>query len=264
MSGLRPGLAVVLVGEHPASQSYVKYKRQDAQEVGIHCVIHTFDETVAQQTLLDRLAALNADPSVHGIIVQLPLPGHMDTDLILESVNPSKDVDGFHPYNMGQLVLGGPAPVPCTPLGIDRLCSHYQISLSGMDVVIVGRGRVVGKPLMLLWSQKRPGGGPTVTLAHSGSRDLPGLCRRADCLVIAAGQRHLIGPEYVRPGAVVIDVGIHPSTNAEGKRSVTGDVQFKELLPICRAITPVPGGVGPMTRAALLFNTWLCAKRFQD
>ena len=261
---LRPGLAVLLVGEHPASLTYVHHKQRDALEVGIDCIIHRFSATASYQELFETIDALNRDPTVHGILVQLPLPAHIQTEALLEAVDPSKDVDGFHPYNVGQLALGGDGFVPCTPLGVDRLCHHYKLSLGGMEVVILGRSRVVGKPLMLLWSQKRTGGSPTVTLAHSESRDLPSICRRADLLVVATGHHHLVTPAFVKPGAIVVDVGMHIHESSTGKSKLSGDVCFEEVAPLCRAITPVPGGVGPMTRASLLFNTLKSAKRFQD
>jgi methylenetetrahydrofolate dehydrogenase (NADP+)/methenyltetrahydrofolate cyclohydrolase len=256
-----PCLAVVLVGGHPASLSYVAHKQKACAEVGIESRLIRLDETVSQEALLETVAGLNRDPAVHGVLVQLPLPQSIDADRVLRAVDPGKDVDGFHPYNLGQLVAGAPIFVPCTPLGIDRLVQDYGICLEGRSVVIVGRSRIVGKPLALLWSIKRPGGSPTVTLAHSGTRDLAGVCRQADVLVIAAGQRHLIGPDYVRPGAVVIDVGIHPIEVDGGRKSLTGDVAFDQVQPLCSAITPVPGGVGPMTVAALLHNTWLAFQR---
>lgn len=257
----KPCLAVILVGDHPASLSYVTHKQKACAEVGIASRMVRFDQNVTQQVLLEAVESLNADPAVHGILVQLPLPDAVDADRILAAVRPEKDVDGFHPWNLGQLVVGGPGFVPCTPLGIDHLLAHYDIPLGGQNVVIVGRSRIVGKPLALLWSLKRPGGSPTVTLAHSATRDLEAVCRGADILVVAAGQKGLIGPQHVKPDAVVVDVGIHRTPVASGTHRLVGDVDFDAVAELCRAITPVPGGVGPMTVVDLLHNTWLAYQR---
>jgi methylenetetrahydrofolate dehydrogenase (NADP+)/methenyltetrahydrofolate cyclohydrolase len=257
----KPCLTVILVGEHPASLSYVRHKQKACQEVGITSRMVQFEAGVLEQTLLQAIEALNHDPSVHGILVQLPLPDHVNADRVLEAVRPDKDVDGFHPWNLGQLVVGGPGFVPCTPLGIDHLLADYDIPLGGQHVVIVGRSRIVGKPLALLWSLKRPGGSPTLTLAHSGTRDLEAVCKGADILVVAAGRKGLIGPSHVKPQAVVVDVGIHRAAQASGTHRLVGDVDFEAVADTCRAITPVPGGVGPMTVVALLHNTWLAYQR---
>jgi methylenetetrahydrofolate dehydrogenase (NADP+)/methenyltetrahydrofolate cyclohydrolase len=251
----QPCLAVLLVGQHPASQSYVRHKQKACEEVGIRSVVVPMEASASEQELLEAVGRMNRDASIHGILVQLPLPAQVNTDRLLAAVDPKKDVDGFHPYNLGCLTAGQPTFIPCTPLGIDRLLQHYQITLEGKEVVIVGRSRIVGKPLALLWSLKRPGGSPTITLAHSGTKDLVAVCRRADLLVVAAGRHHLIGAEHLRPGVVVIDVGIH-TVDVDGQHRLSGDVDTQAAMDRCAAITPVPGGVGPMTVAALLHNTW--------
>jgi methylenetetrahydrofolate dehydrogenase (NADP+) / methenyltetrahydrofolate cyclohydrolase len=252
----KPSLTVIIVGEHPASTTYVRHKQKACAEVGIRSALLHYPSSVREDELLNCIKDLNGDPSVHGILVQLPLPAEVNADRVLSAVDPTKDVDGFHPYNLGQLVTGGRGFVPCTPLGIQRLLADYQISLAKQKVVIVGRSRIVGKPLALLWSQKRDGGSPTVTLAHSETPDLPAVCRDADILVIAAGRHRLVQQEWVRPGAVVVDVGIHTIFDSLGARRLEGDVQMESVSKICRAYTPVPGGVGPMTVAALLQNSW--------
>ena len=257
-SGRRPGLAVVLVGDNPASRAYVGSKEKACLEAGMHSVKVTRPETISEAELLDIVRQLNSDPVIHGILVQLPLPKHMDSDKVLNSVDPRKDVDGFHPVNVGRLVIGDPTALkPCTPWGVQQMLLRSGIETKGAHAVIVGRSTIVGKPMANLLIQQGPGGDATVTVCHSRTRDLPAVCRSADILVAAIGRAEFVTKEYVRPGAVVIDVGINrvddPSV-PKGYR-LTGDVKYDEVAEIASAITPVPGGVGPMTIAMLMQNT---------
>lgn len=256
--GLQPGLAVVLVGDDPASRAYVRSKDKKCRELGMHSVKHELPATTTQAELIAVVQALNADPAIHGILVQSPPPPHIDEAAVIAAIDPAKDVDGFHPVNVGRLALGDPAAlVPCTPLGCQKLLLESGIDPAGAHVVIVGRSMLVGKPLALLLMQKGKGGDATVTIAHSRTKDLPAVCRTADILVAAIGRPEFLKENYVREGAVVIDVGINriddPSA-PKGSRLV-GDVAFAEVAPHTRAITPVPGGVGPMTIAMLMANT---------
>ena len=256
--GIRPGLAVVLVGEDPASRAYVGSKDRMCQELGMHSVKLELPATTTQEELLAVVERLNADPAIHGILVQSPPPRQIDEAAIIRALDPRKDVDGFHPENVAKLALEDPSGfVPCTPLGCQRLLLDYQIPTEGARVVVLGRSMIVGKPLALLLMAKGPGGNATVTVAHSRSKDLPGLCRSADILIAAIGKPGLVTADFVREGAVVIDVGINriadPATKS-GYRLV-GDVDFASVAPKCHAITPVPGGVGPMTIAMLISNT---------
>jgi methylenetetrahydrofolate dehydrogenase (NADP+)/methenyltetrahydrofolate cyclohydrolase len=244
----QPGLATVLVGDDPASHSYVKGKRRDAEEVGINSIHHEVDASVSQQELIELVEALNADDSVDGILVQLPLPGALDGEVTVEAIDPAKDVDGLHPFSLGKLMLGRPGLRPCTPSGVLRILDHYDIPTAGARAVIVGRSFLVGRPLAMMLSER--GADSTVSVAHSRTEDLPSVTREADILVAAAGSPGLIGAEHVRPGATVIDVGVN-RTDA----GLVGDVDFDAVVDIAGAITPVPGGVGPMTRAMLLANT---------
>jgi methylenetetrahydrofolate dehydrogenase (NADP+)/methenyltetrahydrofolate cyclohydrolase len=257
-SGRRPGLAVVLVGENPASQAYVGSKEKACQEAGMHSVKITRPETIGEAELLDIVAQLNGDPSIHGILVQLPLPRHMDSEKVLNSIDPLKDVDGFHPMNVGKLVIGDPTALrPCTPYGVQQMLIRSGIETKGAHAVIVGRSTIVGKPMANLLIQQGPGGDATVTVCHSRTRDLPAVCRSADILVAAIGKAEFVTRDFVRPGAVVIDVGINrvdDATRPKGYR-LTGDVKYDEVAEIASAITPVPGGVGPMTIAMLMQNT---------
>jgi methylenetetrahydrofolate dehydrogenase (NADP+)/methenyltetrahydrofolate cyclohydrolase len=252
VAGMRapPGLAVVLVGGDPASQVYVAAKVRHTLEVGMHSVERMLPADASEAQLLDEVARLNADPTVHGILVQLPLPAGLDAQRVLEAIDPRKDVDGFHPVNVGKLSLGLPALEPCTPRGCVMLAKRAGASLAGMHAVIVGRSNIVGKPLAQLLLREHC----TVTIAHSRTRDLPGLCRQADLLVAAIGQPRALGAAHVKPGAIVIDVGINRIATETGTRLV-GDVDFDAVREIAGAITPVPGGVGPMTIACLLDNT---------
>jgi methylenetetrahydrofolate dehydrogenase (NADP+)/methenyltetrahydrofolate cyclohydrolase len=254
-----PGLAVVLVGENPASQVYVRNKGRAAEEVGMKSWTHTLPADATQQKLLDLIVKLNADKTVHGILVQLPLPKQIDTQTIIAAVNPDKDVDGFHPVNAGRLSLGLPGFVPCTPRGCMILIREALDDLKGKRALILGRSNIVGKPMMQLLLQADC----TVTVAHSKTKDLPGECRNADILVAAIGKPEFVKGDWIRPGAIVIDVGINRIANpaAEGKNKLVGDVAFLEAVEMAGAITPVPGGVGPMTIACLLDNTLEAALR---
>ncbi len=254
----RPGLAVVLVGDDPASSVYVKHKEKGCDEVGLHHVTHRLPADVAETEVLALIAQLNSDPAIDGILVQLPLPGHLAQDRILLAVSPAKDVDGFHPVNLGRLVAGDPGFVPCTPKGILRLLSHYDISMAGKNVAVVGRSVIVGRPLSLLLSLKREDGNATVTMCHSGTRNLKDVTRAADVVVAAIGVPRMLGRDAVGEGAVVVDVGINRIAAPERKSGtrLVGDVDYNELLGHASAMTPVPGGVGPMTIAMLLENTW--------
>ena len=244
----RPGLATVLVGDDPASHSYVRGKRRDAGQVGINSIHHELTSTASQQELADLVDALNADDGVDGILVQLPLPPGLDSEAILERIDPAKDVDGLHPYNLGQLVLGNPGLRPCTPSGVLKILDYYDIATSGAKVVVVGRSFLVGRPLSLMLSER--GVDSTVTVAHSRTSDLKSETPDADILVAAVGVEGLITADHVKPGAVVIDVGINRTEDG-----LVGDVDYDSVVEVAGAITPVPGGVGPMTRAMLLVNT---------
>ncbi len=249
--GLTPGLAVVLAGNNPASESYVGSKAKATVETGMRSFDHRLPETVSQAELIALVERLNADPAVHGILVQLPLPAQIDAQVVLNAIDPGKDVDGFHPVNAGRLAVGLPALVPCTPLGCIRLAKTVHPSLSGMEAVVVGRSNIVGKPLAQLLLAENA----TVTIAHSKTRDLPAVCRRADLLFAAVGRSEMIRGDWIRPGATVIDVGINRVAGTGGKSRIVGDVAFAEACAIAGAITPVPGGVGPMTIACLMVNT---------
>jgi len=248
--GIVPGLAVVLIGDDPASQSYVASKSRAVVEVGMRPFDHHLPVTVSEVELLALVQKLNADPAVHGILVQMPLPPEIDAKLVVAAVNPAKDVDGFHPLNAGRLVTGLPALAPCTPIACIKLIKSVRPSLAGCEALMVGRSHIVGNPLAQLLLKENA----TVTIAHTRTRDLPALCRRAEVLCVAIGHAEYIRGEWIRPGATVIDIGIN-RVSAGGKSSIVGDVNFAEALEVAGAITPVPGGVGPMTIACLLFNT---------
>jgi methylenetetrahydrofolate dehydrogenase (NADP+)/methenyltetrahydrofolate cyclohydrolase len=255
-AGITPGLAVVMVGENPASQAYVRSKDKTCRELGMHSRKIELPAATAQDELLRLIGELNADPAIHGILVQSPPPPHLDEAAIVRAIDPCKDVDGFHPLNVAALAMDDPAAmVPCTPLGCLELLRAHDIATSGARAVIVGRSLIVGKPMALLLLRK--GTDATVTVAHSRTPDLAAVCREADILVAAIGRPHFLGPDHVREGAVVLDVGINridAPAAARGYRLV-GDVDFDAVAPRCRAITPVPGGVGPMTIAMLMRNT---------
>jgi methylenetetrahydrofolate dehydrogenase (NADP+)/methenyltetrahydrofolate cyclohydrolase len=249
--GLVPGLAVVLAGHDPASEVYVGSKARAVQEAGMRSFDHRLPADVSEAELLALIGRLNADPAVHGILVQLPLPRHIDTERVIGAVDPDKDVDGFHPLNAGRLASGLPALAPCTPLGCVRLARTVHPSLAGLEAVVVGRSNIVGKPLAQLLLAENA----TVTIAHSRTRDLAAVCRRADLLVAAVGRPEMIRGDWIKPGATVIDVGINRIAATDGKTRLVGDVVFREACNVAGAITPVPGGVGPMTIACLLVNT---------
>ncbi len=249
--GLVPGLAVVLVGEDPASQVYVRSKGKMTVEVGMRSFEHRLAADTDEATLLKVIQDLNNDPQVHGILVQLPLPDHLDSDLVINAIDPAKDVDGFHISNVGLLATGQKAMVPCTPLGCLLMLRAHHGSLSGMEAVVIGRSNIVGKPM----AQLLLGESCTVTIAHSRTRDLPGVVRRADIVVAAVGRPQMVPGDWIKPGATVIDVGINRIDAGEGKTRLVGDVDFDSALAVAGAITPVPGGVGPMTIACLLANT---------
>jgi len=255
MLGRSPGLATVLVGEDSASQVYVRGKRRDAEEVGMLSIHHHLSATVSQAELEQLIRSLNDDPAVDGILVQLPLPGDLDGESVVRTIDPSKDADGLHPFNLGLLVLDQPGPRPCTPSGVVRILDHYGIPVSGARVVVVGRSFLVGRPLALMLSSR--GTDATVTVAHSRTRSLADVTREADILVAAVGDPRMITAAHVKPGATVIDVGI----NRLDDDRLVGDVDFDGVEKVADAITPVPGGVGPMTRAMLLVNTLAAASQ---
>jgi methylenetetrahydrofolate dehydrogenase (NADP+)/methenyltetrahydrofolate cyclohydrolase len=249
-----PGLAVVLVGEDPASQVYVRSKGKLTVEVGMHSVEHKLDVDTSEADLLAVIDQLNADAAIHGILVQLPLPNHLNEDLVISSINPAKDVDGFHISNVGLLGTGQKSMVPCTPLGCLMMLRDHFGSLSGFDAVVIGRSNIVGKPM----AQLLLGDSCTVTIAHSRTKDLADVVRRADIVVAAVGRAEMVPGDWIKPGAVVIDVGINripAPEKGEGKMQLVGDVDYATCAEVAGAITPVPGGVGPMTIACLLVNT---------
>ena len=248
--GLKPGLAVVLVGEDPASQVYVRSKGKQTVEVGMASFEHKLPADTSEADLLALIDKLNADPQIHGILVQLPLPEHLNSDLVINSIDPAKDVDGFHISNVGRLGTGQKSMVPCTPLGCLMMLRDHHGSLSGLNAVVVGRSNIVGKPM----AQLLLGDSCTVTIAHSRTRDLPETCRRADILVAAVGRPEMIAGDWIKPGATVIDVGINRIARGD-KPVLVGDVHYDSAVQVAGAITPVPGGVGPMTIACLLANT---------
>lgn len=252
-----PGLAFILVGNAYASRSYINMKKKKCKEVGITSFDREFPETITEEQLLTEIDKLNNDPLVDGILVQLPLPKHISPTKVMEKISPFKDVDGFHPLNIGKMLLGElDGFLPCTPHGIHVLLNHYKIPVSGKHVVIIGRSNIVGKPLAAILMQKSSQCNATVTVAHSLSENLPALCLTADILVAAMGKPRFVTKEMVKKGAVVIDVGINRAANG-----IVGDVAFDEVAPLCSYITPVPGGVGPMTIAMLLSNTLLSYQR---
>lgn len=260
--GIIPGLAAVLVGEDPASAVYVRNKARACDEVGIYSELHHLRSNATQGEVLSLVKALNRESKVHGILVQLPLPKHLNEDSILDSVSPQKDVDGLHPLNQGLLQLGRTSLIPCTPLGVVELLHGSGVSVEGAHVVIVGRSRLVGMPLAILLAQKSARGNATVTLCHSKSNGLSAITRQADILVAAIGKPGFISAEMVKKGAIVIDVGINRIADPSSRRGqrLVGDVDFEKVQPLARMITPVPGGVGPMTIAMLLQNTVTAAK----
>lgn len=256
--GVQPGLAFVRVGEDPASKVYVGRKEKTCTQLGILSETHVLPESASEQELLNLIARLNADPRLHGILVQAPVPRHIRSELVYSAVLPAKDVDGFHPVNMGKLLLGDTGGfVPCTPAGIQELLIRSQVALPGAEVVILGRGNIVGKPMAALLCQKGRNANATVTICHSATRDIAAHCRRADILIAALGVAEFVKADMVKPGAVVIDVGVNRvnDPSAPGGSRLVGDVDFAAVQPIAARITPNPGGVGPMTIAMLMKNT---------
>lgn len=263
-AGVNPGLAVVLVGDNVASAVYVGAKEKACAEVGIRSETTRLPRSTSQAELLAVVERLNDDPQVHGILVQMPLPSHLDTEAIIHRMRPDKDVDGFHPLNLGRLLVGASSGlVPCTPAGVQLLLREYDVETRGAECVIVGRSNIVGKPLAALLMQSRAGADATVTVCHSRTRDLAGHTRRADILIVAAGRPRMVTADMVKPGAVVVDVGVNRVADPERKSGgrLVGDVDFEPVSRIASLITPVPGGVGPMTIAMLLSNTVRAASR---
>ena len=261
--GIKPGLAVVLVGEDPASQVYVRSKGKACEEAGMHSVTIRLPAATSQAELLATIDKLNADPAIHGMLVQLPLPKGMNSEQVLRRIDPRKDVDGFHPENVGKLVTGDPTAFrPATPYGVQQMLVRSGVETKGAHAVIIGRSNIVGKPMANLLIQQGPGGDATVTVCHSRTRDLPAIARQADILIAAIGKAEFVTADMVRPGAVVIDVGINRVDDASKEKGyrLCGDVAFEPVAAIASAITPVPGGVGPMTIAMLLKNTLQAAE----
>jgi len=258
---LVPGLVTVLVGEDPASQVYVGQKEKTSNALGIYSERHDLPAETTQQELLALVDKLNKDPKIHGILVQLPLPKHLNEEEVLYAIDPMKDVDGFHPVNVGKLMIGEPNYLPCTPAGIQQLLIRSNIETEGAEVVVVGRSNIVGKPIANILLQKAPGANATVTLCHTRTRDISFHTRRADIIIVAAGKPKAITADMVKEGVVVIDVGVNQvGTTPDGKRILAGDVDFDTVKEKAKAITPVPGGVGPMTITMLMKNTVKAAK----
>ncbi|NLW33875.1 bifunctional 5,10-methylenetetrahydrofolate dehydrogenase/5,10-methenyltetrahydrofolate cyclohydrolase [Syntrophorhabdus aromaticivorans] len=259
--GLVPGLVTIIVGKNPASVSYVTAKQKTAKELGFYSVQEDVAEDVPEEDLLAMIEKYNEDPSIHGILVQLPLPGHINESQVLYAIRPDKDVDGFHPVNIGKLLIGEAHFYPCTPLGIQQLLVRNGIEVNGAEVVVVGRSNIVGKPIAMMLVQKAKGANATVTMCHTGTRDLGSHTRRADILIVAAGKPKAITADMVKEGATVIDVGVNRiGMTPEGKARLCGDVDFEGVKEKAGAITPVPGGVGPMTITMLMLNTVRAAK----
>ena len=260
--GIVPGLATVLVGEDPASQTYVGMKRKTCEELGMHSIFEKHDADMSEADLLALVDRLNKDPEIHGVLVQLPLPKHIDDKKVLLLIDPDKDVDGFHPMNVGRMMVGEPRFLPCTPAGVVELLVRSGNAPSGKEVVVVGRSNIVGKPVAVMLMQKNPRADATITVCHSRTRGLPEVVRRGDIVIAAIGSPEFIKGDWIKPGAVVIDVGtnrVDDPTRERGWRLV-GDVEFEKAKEVASAITPVPGGVGPMTIALLMANTVRAAK----
>ncbi len=250
--GIHPGLVVLLVGENPASQVYVKNKERSAKTIGIYSKVERYADTISEEELLAEIEKYNQDPKFHGILVQLPLPKHIDEEKVLLAIDSKKDVDGFHPMNLGRLLAGNPDKIPCTPYGIMKMFEAYNIDLSGKRAVVIGRSNIVGKPMAQLMLMEDA----TVTIAHSKTKQLPELAKEADILVVAIGRGHFVTKEFIKPGAVVIDVGMNRDANGK----LIGDVKFDEVEPLASYITPVPKGVGPMTITMLMYQTVVSAE----
>lgn len=249
---IHPGLVVLLVGENPASQVYVRNKERSAKTIGIYSKVERYVQTISEADLLAEIEKYNQDPRFHGILVQLPLPEHIDEEKVLLAIDPKKDVDGFHPMNLGRLLAGNPDKIPCTPYGIMKMFEAYDIDLSGKRAVVIGRSNIVGKPMAQLMLMADA----TVTIAHSKTKQLPELAKEADILVVAIGRGHFVTKEFIKPGAVVIDVGMNRDENGK----LIGDVKFDEVEPLASYITPVPKGVGPMTITMLMYQTVMAAE----
>ncbi len=266
--GVVPGLVTIMVGKNPASVSYVAGKQKTAHELGFNSIQDDQPEDISEADLLKLVDKYNKDPKIHGILVQLPLPKHIDEKKVLNAIDPDKDVDGFHPVNVGRLMIGGEEVkfLPCTPAGIQELIVRAGVETSGAEVVVVGRSNIVGKPIANIMLQKGKGANATVTVVHTGTKDLKAHCKRADILIVAAGVPHLVKPEWIKPGACVIDVGVNRVGEKKSEKTgrmvpiLRGDVDFDAAKEIAGAITPVPGGVGPMTIAMLMKNTVKAAK----
>ena len=255
--GITPGLAVVLVGEDPASQVYVRNKVKQTEACGMRSFHHVLEITTSRDSLISLIEILNNDPEVHGILVQLPLPDHLDSQDVIEAIDPTKDVDGFHTSNVGELWTGGKPFVPCTPLGCLKLLKSIDPDIAGKNAVVIGRSNIVGRPMAALLLNESA----TVTIAHSKTRDLPALCSQADILVVAVGYPQMVKADWIKPGAIVLDVGINRTETEDGNTRLVGDVDFDDASRVAGAITPVPGGPGPMTIACLLANTLEAARR---
>lgn len=253
LKGVIPGLAVLLVGEHPASQTYVRNKQKRAELLGFNSKVVRYPQEVSEQEILREIEQFNQDDTIHGILIQLPLPKQIDPEKVLNAVNPAKDVDGFHPVNMGKLLIGEPDKIACTPYGIMKLLDYYQIDIIGKTAVVIGRSNIVGKPMAQLLLMNDA----TVTIAHSKTSHLAEIAKTADILVVAIGRGHFVTKEFIKPGAVVIDVGM----NRDAKGKLVGDVKADEVAEIASYLTPVPGGVGPMTITMLLYQTIISAQR---
>lgn len=254
--GVVPGLVTILVGENPASQSYVRAKQQTAHELGFYSVQEDRPADISEADLIKLIDQYNKDPKIHGILVQLPLPKHINETNILYAIDPSKDVDAFHPFNVGKLMIGEPDYLPCTPAGIQELLIRTGVETAGAEVVVIGRSNIVGKPIAVMLMQKGKGANATVTVCHTKTRDVVSHTKRADILIVAAGVAEYVKGDWIKPGAVVIDVGVNEvGRTADGKRILKGDVAFDEAKEVASAITPVPGGVGPMTITMLMKNT---------
>ncbi|MEI6153426.1 MAG: bifunctional methylenetetrahydrofolate dehydrogenase/methenyltetrahydrofolate cyclohydrolase FolD [Deltaproteobacteria bacterium] len=259
--GIEPGLVTIIVGKNPASISYVTAKQKTAKELGFYSVQEDIPDDVSETALLEMIGKYNKDPKIHGILVQLPLPKHINETKILYAIDPDKDVDGFHPVNVGKLMIGEARFYPCTPYGIQQLLMRSNVQIDGAEVVVVGRSNIVGKPISMMLAQKAKGANATVTMCHTGTRDLAFHTKRADILIVAAGRPKAITADMVKEGVVIIDVGVNRiGMTLEGKAKLCGDVDFEALKEKAAAITPVPGGVGPMTITMLMLNTVKAAK----
>ncbi len=260
--GVVPGLVTILVGEDPASESYVRAKQKTSHDLGFHSIQENRPADIAEEELLQLVRKYNKDDTIHGILVQLPLPKHINETKILYTIDPDKDVDGFHPVNVGRMVIGEPAYLPCTPYGIQQMLLRSGVQTEGAEVTIIGRSNIVGKPIANILLQKADGANATVTICHTRTKNLAEHARRADILIVAAGRAKAVTADMVKPGAVVIDVGVNEvGRTDEGKRILVGDVDFDAVKEVASAITPVPGGVGPMTITMLMLNTLQAAQR---